>query len=195
MFGVGKESERSPAKAALYVIGAFLIDRGVNVNADKQGWTALHQIIRLRRTNIGFLPPPVGKGSLSSVELITKLIAAGANVNAAEKWGGTTPLMWAVSEGHVEVTRTLLDHGAAVDARSASQFTPLLFAARRGDVALARLLVAAGYCPASVLEVGSWDQTLATVVDVLRDPALSAQDRTEFRQVIQVLASRWRRPR
>lgn len=58
-----------------------------------------------------------------------------------------------------------------------------------------RLLVAASYCPASVLEVGSWDQTMVTVIDVLRDPDLTAQDRSEFRQVIQVLASRWRRPR
>ncbi len=47
-------------------LGAFLIDQGADVNADKQGWTALHQIVRLRRTNIGFLPPPIGKGNISS---------------------------------------------------------------------------------------------------------------------------------
>src|SRR5262249_35067043 len=53
-------------------------------------------------------------------------------------------LMWAVAEGHVDVTRRLLDHGADVHARSVSQFTPLMFAARRGDVAIAKLLLAAG---------------------------------------------------
>ena len=31
-------------------VGVFLVDRGADVNAATQGWSALHQIIRLRRT-------------------------------------------------------------------------------------------------------------------------------------------------
>jgi transcriptional regulator with XRE-family HTH domain len=54
------------------------------------------------------------------------------------------------------------------------------------------LLVAAGYCPRSVLDVGAWDETLAAVADVLRDPELSFEDRQQFRNVVRVLASRWR---
>jgi ankyrin repeat protein len=101
------------------------------------------------------------------------LLESGANVNATESWGGTTALMWAVSERHADAVTLLLDHGADVHARSnyvaaangrgfegrtplaesATQkveefasgwLTPLMFAAREGDVASARLLVTAG---------------------------------------------------
>jgi ankyrin repeat protein len=101
------------------------------------------------------------------------LIESGANVNAKESWGGTTPLMWAVSERHSDAVKVLIDHGADVHARSnfvaaangrgfegrtpvsvdgtqkveefaSGWLTPLTIAAREGDLASARLLVAAG---------------------------------------------------
>jgi ankyrin repeat protein len=76
--------------------------------------------------------------------------------------------MWAVANRHPDVTRVLLEHGAAVDARTtavrqlrgtgersttspsgatyfdAGGFTPLLFAARHGALDSARLLLDAG---------------------------------------------------
>ncbi len=102
------------------------------------------------------------------------LIESGADVNAKESWGGTTALMWAVSERHPDAVKVLIDHGADVHARSnfvaaangrgfegrtpvaadagkqkveefaSGWLTPLMFAAREGDLASARLLVAAG---------------------------------------------------
>lgn len=99
---------------------------------------------------------------------VRSLLAAGATVNVAEHSRGQTALMWAVAQGHHSVVDTLLRHGADTSARStvrrrlvhadntnASQydqgimwnrggFTPLLFAARHGDVESARLLLAAG---------------------------------------------------
>lgn len=54
------------------------------------------------------------------------------------------------------------------------------------------LMVSAGYCPQSVLQLGAWDETFAAVADVLRSPDLSDQDRQEFRQVVRLLAARWR---
>jgi transcriptional regulator with XRE-family HTH domain len=54
-----------------------------------------------------------------------------------------------------------------------------------------RLLVAAGYCPQSVAKLGTWDQTLGIVADVLAAPELSQDAREEFRQVIKLVASRW----
>jgi len=106
-------------------------------------------------------------------EAITVLLEAGANVNAKESWGGTTALMWAASEQHTAAVKLLLDHGADVNARSnfvaaangrgfegrtpavpkaeqkveefaSGWLTPLMFAAREGDLESARLLVNAG---------------------------------------------------
>jgi uncharacterized protein len=102
---------------------------------------------------------------------IRVLVEAGADVNAKETWGGTTALMWAVSERHVDAARMLIEAGADVDARShyvaaangrgfegrtplasrtdpkpeefaSGWLTPLMFAAREGDVEMTRLLVA-----------------------------------------------------
>ena len=46
------------------------------------------------------------------------------------------------------------------------------------------LLVAAGYCPESVARLGTWDETLGIVANVLSDKALSDDDRDEFRQIV-----------
>ena len=107
-----------------------------------------------------------------SPEAVNALLEAGARVNATESTRGQSALMWAVANRHPAITRALLEHGADVHARtgtwrrvynmggsrsagSASRgialdevilggSTPLLFAARSGDLESARLLIAAG---------------------------------------------------
>jgi ankyrin repeat protein len=107
-------------------------------------------------------------GSLGAVKA---LIARGADVNAAEPSHGQTALMWAVSQRHADVAQTLIENRADVRARSITRhrtiqtgnrygdqnsikgsvgetdlggFTPLLFAARSGDLASAKGLLSAG---------------------------------------------------
>src|SRR5262245_57071625 len=104
------------------------------------------------------------------VDALTVLLDSGAKVNAVETWGGTTALMSAVSEQHRAAVKLLIARGADVNARSnfvpaingrgfegrtpvaaqASQqpeefasgwMTPLLFAAREGDLQSATMLV------------------------------------------------------
>jgi ankyrin repeat protein len=103
-------------------------------------------------------------------EAVTPLLDRGADVNVAERSRGQTALMWAVAQQHASVVRLLLKHGANVHARSSVRrrwvntgraseagdtdgtpveearggFTPLLFAARNGDIESAKLLIAAG---------------------------------------------------
>lgn len=99
-------------------------------------------------------------------EAVRALLAAGADPHATEAAHRQTALMWAVAQQHAEVVRLLLESGARVEDRSLSYpqvvsssgnadpsgvfevrqggYTPLLFAARQGDLASARLLVAAG---------------------------------------------------
>ena len=102
-----------------------------------------------------------------SVDAVTTLLAHGANANDLEKTEGQTALMWAVSRRHPDVVRVLIEAGADVHARSRVRsvataqsprtgralgvsvideggFTPLLFAARQGNLASAQLLRMAG---------------------------------------------------
>jgi ankyrin repeat protein len=122
-------------------LAGFLVDRGANVNATRQGWTALHQIARIRRTNIGFLPPPTAKGSISSIDLVQKLIAKGAIVNAQMTKDfrdgyrnrlnrvGATPFLLAAKNVDTELMKVLLAAGADPFMANADGTTPLMVAA------------------------------------------------------------------
>jgi uncharacterized protein len=108
-----------------------------------------------------------------TVDAIRVLLETGANVNAKETWGGTTPLMAAAAERHPAAVKILIERGADVSARSnfvaaangrgfegrtpsapknsqaveefaSGWLTPLMFAAREGDLESAKLLVGAG---------------------------------------------------
>jgi ankyrin repeat protein len=104
-----------------------------------------------------------------NVEAIKLLIAHGADVNAKEAARGQTALMWAISDRQPEAARLLIEAGADLRARTASSrhfvqlccseyngdtrgtawvdyggFTPLLFAAREGELESAKYLLAAG---------------------------------------------------
>src|SRR3954454_660922 len=55
-----------------------------------------------------------------------------------------------------------------------------------------RLLVSAGYAPATVALLGEWDPTLQAVADVLTDGAVPDHDIERFRTVLTTLATEWR---
>ncbi len=100
-----------------------------------------------------------------NASVVEQLLARGANVNARAA-RGQTALMWAVAQKHPDVVKALIEHRADIHARSESwsqmeavsphghpdynrsipygNNTPLMFAARAGDLASAKLLVAAG---------------------------------------------------
>jgi ankyrin repeat protein len=102
--------------------------------------------------------------------VVRLLLAHGAKVNEREPSRSQTALMWAAAQRHPDVTRVLIENGADVAARTRVRrlvvnrggpngtiadepyvgdvdkggSTPLLFAARSGDLESAKLLVAAG---------------------------------------------------
>ena len=45
----------------------------------------------------------------------------------------------------------------------------------------------------ALLELGGWDQTLASVAELLADPSLSGPAKAEFREIVRILARRWAR--
>jgi ankyrin repeat protein len=98
----------------------------------------------------------------SNVEAARLLLSHGAQVNAREQWHGQTALMWAAAEAQPAMVKLLVDRGADVNARSSVNdwtrqvtaeprmqarpsggFTPLLYAARKGCLECARILLEA----------------------------------------------------
>ena len=102
-----------------------------------------------------------------NADVVKQLLAKGADVNATERGRGQTALMWAVAQHHADVVDVLVAHGGDLRARTdvwtqvvktteepsnapyiidiqQGGYTPLLFAARVGALASAKLLVAAG---------------------------------------------------
>ena len=71
-------------------------------------------------------------------------------------WGGLTPLLHAVRQGHVHAATTLLEGGADIDQPSGGdQTTPLLMAAVNGQFDLAMLLLERGADPNLVSLAGT----------------------------------------
>ena len=115
---------------------------------------------------------------VGNAAIVDQLAAKGANVNARAT-RGQTALMWAVAQQHPDVVKVLLARGADVHARTDAwtdvmavaphgylgynkavphgNDTALLFAARVGDLASAKHLVAAG---ANVNDVDAWGITV-----------------------------------
>jgi ankyrin repeat protein len=120
---------------AHYELAAVLLERGADPNAAEQGWTALHQLAWSRRWNMGFnLPCPEQTGNLDSLELVRKLVAAGADVNAR------------VTKEPIDGNRNKLNRIGA---------TPFLLAAKSCDVALMRSLLELGADPSLTTDEGT----------------------------------------
>jgi len=130
---------------ANYQLAAFLLDRGADPNADAQGFAALHQIAISRKPNTGInLPGPVASGDLSSLDLVRRLIAKGADVNGRVKKEikdgyrsnlnrvGATPFLLASRAPDLDLMRVLLDEGADPWLATDSGVTALMAAAGVG---------------------------------------------------------------
>jgi ankyrin repeat protein len=118
--------------------------------------------------------PLMNAARVGNSGVVEQLLAKGADPNARAA-RGQTALMWAVAQEHSDVVKVLLAHGADVHARSNAwtdvmavvphgyldynraiphgNDTALLFAARVGELASAKSLVAAG---ADVNDTDAW---------------------------------------
>jgi ankyrin repeat protein len=126
---------------AHFSLASELLDAGANPNANLTGYTALHAISVVRDPGVGDNDPaPEGSGSMTSLELVKKLVARGANVNArmTRKVNlnntraneiGATPFFLAAVTADVELMRTLHALGADPSLTNVEHSTPLMMAA------------------------------------------------------------------
>jgi ankyrin repeat protein len=126
---------------AHFELAAHLLDAGANPNADLPGYTVLHAMTAVRKPGVGDNDPaPEGSGNMSSIELVRKLAAHGANVNATMtkranlnntrlNERGATPFLLAALTGDAELMRTLTTLGANPLLPNADNSTPLMAAA------------------------------------------------------------------
>jgi uncharacterized protein len=126
---------------AHYELASFLLDEGAEPNATVPGYTALHAITAVRKPGVGDNDPaPEGSGAMSSIDLVKKLVARGADVNARMTRRanlsntrlneiGATPFMLAALTADAELLRTLAALGADPRLPNADNSTPLMAAA------------------------------------------------------------------
>ncbi|MCY4025894.1 MAG: ankyrin repeat domain-containing protein [Acidobacteria bacterium] len=133
------------AANAHYDVAALLVDRGADVNVASRGWTALHQVSWVRKSGIAGSnnPPPPGSGSMTSLEFVRKLVAAGADVNARVtrrppagitrlNFLGGTPFLLAARTGDADLMRLLAELGADPLLPNEDGTTPIMVAAGVG---------------------------------------------------------------
>lgn len=136
---------------AEFDMASFLLDRGADPNASKQGWTALHQLIWNRRANQGNNQVfPVPRGQVDSMTLVKQLLDKGGDVNARitrepnQLWVGrapmskigATPFFLAAHKFDVELMKYLLTRGANPLLPNKDGTTPLMVAAGIGIMRL-----------------------------------------------------------
>jgi ankyrin repeat protein len=105
-----------------------MIKQGVDVNAPQgDGVTALHWAARH-----------------ADADIVSALLAAGANARAVTTFGSYTPLHLAAERGAATVIAALLRAASPVDARTITGATPLMLAATAGDPTAVTALIDGG---------------------------------------------------
>src|SRR5438093_1995526 len=90
------------------------------------------------------LTPLMTAARTGNVNVVKALLSRGATVNAATATTHETALMWAIAERHVDIVGALLAKGGDVHPRPQQAFSPLMGAAKNGDIKTAKILLAAG---------------------------------------------------
>jgi hypothetical protein len=123
------------------------------------------------------------------VAVVEAMVAAGADVNKADKYG-VTPLYFAALEGHVAVVEALVAARADVNKADVKGETPLYIAARNGHEAVVEALVDAGADVNKAMNDGATPLYAAKKYNALKHlphPSLSHTEGRDFEAVIKLL--------
>jgi uncharacterized protein len=129
---------------AHFELAAMLLEAGADPNAMGPGYAPLHMISHVRKPGGGDNnPTPRGSGSMTSLQIVRKLVEHGANLNARMtrrvNFGltslntiGSTPFLLAARTADAELMRLLASLGADASIPTADGATPLIVAAGLG---------------------------------------------------------------
>jgi len=129
---------------AHFELAAILLDAAADPHANLTGYTVLHAVASVRKPGIGDNdPPPQGSGNMTSIELVRKLAASGASLNARMTKNvnlgntilnklGATPFFLAAQSADAELMRALAELGADPLLTNEDNSTPLMAAAGLG---------------------------------------------------------------
>lgn len=128
-----------------FELASILLDLGADANDMRSGYTPLHILSWVRKHDIGEDdgdPIPEDPGSVTSEQLIRKLVARGADVNKRLTSGpsgsgriartGCTPLMLAADTADTPFLKLLVELGADPTITNVDHCTPLMAAAGLG---------------------------------------------------------------
>jgi ankyrin repeat protein len=126
-----------------FELALALVKAGADPNERPAGFSALHAMTWVRKPIRGDGdPPPRGSGTMSSLEMVRQLVAAGAEINARLEKGtsgrgkfnttGSTPFLMAARNCDIPLMRLFLDLGADPRIPNADKSSPLLAAAGVG---------------------------------------------------------------
>lgn len=133
-----------------FELALALADRGADPNDQRSGYSPLHAVTWVRKTdrgdNVEGDPPPRGSGDVTSLEFVRRIVAAGADVNAALKRGsggraklnhrGATAFLLASKTADLPLLQTLFDLGADPAITNVDGCTALMAACGVGVVAV-----------------------------------------------------------
>ena len=128
-----------------FELAGFLLDAGANPNDLRSGFAPLHILNWIRKPDRGEDegdPIPEGQGTMTSEQLIRKLVAKGAEVNlqltGGPKGGGRidrkdcTPFLLAADAADTAYLKLLVELGADPTIMNVDRITPLMAAAGLG---------------------------------------------------------------
>ena len=126
-----------------FELAEVLLRAGADPNDQRCGFAPLHALTWVRKPIRGDGdPPPIGSGTLGSLEFARRLVALGANVNVRHKKRRTsgsrldrtdaTPFLLAAETGDLPLLKVLLELGADPRLTNVDRCTPLLAAAGVG---------------------------------------------------------------
>jgi ankyrin repeat protein len=206
-FGRSPRKGTSPLILAIesghFDLAVSLLEAGADPNDQRSGFTPLHVMSWVRKPPRGDGedgdPPPIGSGTMTSLQFIRALATHGADVNARLKTGksgkaqlnrtGATPFLLAATTADIAFLRLLVELGADPYLKNADNCTALMAACGIGCMAPQE---EAGTEP-ETLEVAQYLLDLGcdvNAVDENGETAMHGAAYKHFPKVVQLLADK-----